>query len=219
MVSTPIEYRRFWSLGLASSPMQNSSLILASASPRRRELLERVGIEVAVVPADVDESVMDGEEAVPYATRVAASKANTIALREPDRWVLAADTVVEVSGAPLGKPSDVAEARQMLLELRGSVHRVTTAMCLRGRGTAVSSAVTTEVVMRNFADWELAQYLEASEWQGKAGAYAVQGMAAAFVLEVRGSITNVIGLPLSEVVCLLQEHGVTRADYRRGCSA
>lgn len=197
----------------------SDSLILASASPRRRELLQRIGISAEVLAADVDESVLAGEEAVGYATRVASAKAEKVADARPGEWVLAADTVVEVAGAPMGKAADRKEAEAMLRGLRGTAHRVTTAisLCRTGEGAAhVSRAITTEVVMRDFTDAELLGYLDAPEWQGKAGAYAVQGMAAAFVTEIRGSISNVIGLPLAEVVALLAERGVAVPNYPAG---
>ncbi len=200
----------------------STSILLASASPRRRELLERIGISVEVRAADVDESVLTGEEAVTYATRVAKSKAARIAEEQLNRWVLAADTVVEVSGEPMGKAADRQEAEAMLRVLRGRTHRVTTAVALQRAGAsphATSIAVTTEVTMRAFTEEELQDYLSSTEWQGKAGAYAVQGMAAAFVTGVRGSISNVIGLPLAEVVALLAEHEVAKPAYQQGKSA
>lgn len=200
----------------------STSILLASASPRRRELLERIGIAFEVLAADVDEAVLPGEEAVTYATRVAMSKAERVAGLHPERWVLAADTVVEVDGAPMGKAADRNEAEAMLRSLRGKGHRVTTAVALRRAGAdhrVASEVVTTEVTMRDFSEAELQDYLDATEWQGKAGAYAVQGMAAAFVIEVRGSISNVIGLPLSEVVMLLAAHDVAKPHYRQGISA
>ena len=125
-------------------------------------------------------------------------------------------TIVEQGGEALGKPVDRAEADAMLRRLRGGVHRVTTAMALQRTGAdsvARTSAVSTEVHMRAFSDAELSAYLDGGEWQGKAGAYAVQGMAAAFVAEVRGSISNVIGLPLSEVVVLLGALGIAQPRY------
>ncbi len=194
-------------------------IILASASPRRRELLQRIGIGIHVIAADMDESVLAGEEAVPYALRVSKDKAQKVAQANEGQWVLAADTVVEVNGVPMGKAADRDEARQMLSQLRGKVHRVTTAFALAKAGPnadILSKAVTTEVVMRAISDAELEDYLQSTEWQGKAGAYAVQGMAAAFVNEVRGSITNVIGLPLSEVVVLLKQRGIAEACYAQG---
>lgn len=171
---------------------------------------------MTVLPADIDESVRPGEDVTEYALRVAGEKAAAIAAAHPGSWVLAADTIVEEGGKAIGKPSDAAEATRMLERLRGTVHRVTTAMSLQKLGDASvvhSQAVTTEVQMRMFSDDELTAYVEGGEWRGKAGAYAVQGMAAAFVSEIRGSISNVIGLPLAEVVTLLAEHGVANPSY------
>ena len=192
------------------------TLILASSSPRRRELLERVGVEVEVLPADVDERPRGGEEAVPYACRLAAAKAAAVSAGE--RWVLAADTVVEVDGEIFGKPDDVAEAQEMLGRLLGREHRVVTAFVLRAGSISHVGHVTTEVSMRPALDGELDAYLAAGEWRDKAGGYAIQGMAAAFVLEVRGSVTNVIGLPLAEVLPLLVESGAARPTYRSAAS-
>lgn len=195
------------------------TLILASASPRRKELLERVGIEIVVLPADVDESIRAGEDAIAYARRVASDKAAAVAAREPGAWILAADTVVEIAGEILGKARNREEARAMLQRLQGHSHRVTTAMALSG-AESECIAVTTEVRMRPVDAAELDDYLDAGEWRGKAGAYAVQGMAAAFVTELRGSVTNVIGLPLAEALTLLSAHGVTGPAYaRRGSPA
>jgi septum formation protein len=192
-------------------------LILASASPRRRELLQRIGFEISVQPADVDESTLPGETATSYAARVSALKADALAA---DAWVLAADTVVEIDGAILGKAADERDARAMLERLLGRDHRVTTAFSIRGPGgVSVDRLVTTEVTMRTASAQELDGYVAAGEWRGKAGAYAVQGMAAAFVTGVQGSITNVIGLPLSEVVEALAAAGAATPDYRRGAPA
>jgi septum formation protein len=193
------------------------AIILASASPRRRELLAGVGIDFEVVPADVDETPRAGESAPLYARRVAGDKADAVAARAPGRWVLAADTVVEVDGAILGKAADGGEAAEMLRRLSGSVHRVITAFCVCGPGGArVQREVTTEVVFRTLPAREIDDYVAAGEWQGKAGAYAVQGRAGAMVREVRGSITNVVGLPLAEVLETLESVGAARVDYRRG---
>ncbi len=191
----------------------STSLILASASPRRRELLARVGIRATVIPADIDESVHKGEAVLDYVCRVAAAKAHVVAADHPGRWVLAADTIVEQAGEALGKPGTQAEAEAMLRRLRGAEHRVTTAMALQRDEVCHNQAVTTVVQMRDFADAELAAYVAGGEWRGKAGGYAVQGMAASFVCEVRGSISNVIGLPLAEIVVLLARLGVADATY------
>ena len=168
-------------------------LVLASASPRRAELLRRVGIEVEVQPADTDETVREGESATACAVRLAAAKADGVFAELTDRWVLAADTVVEQGGVVLGKPADAAQARSMLISLSGQPHRVTTAFSLRGPDCARDGQVTTEVRFRDLSDPEIQGYVFAGEWRGKAGGYAVQGMAAVFVAEVRGSVSNVIG--------------------------
>jgi septum formation protein len=196
-------------------------LILASASPRRRELLARVGIEIEVTPAGADEAIRDGEDAVDHARRLAGEKADAVAAFHHDRWVLAADTVVEIDGAILGKPADAGEARGMLDRLSGATHRVTTGFALRGpriRAAFYESTghVTSAVTMRVIPPDELDDYLAAGEWRGKAGGYAVQGMAAAFVTEVAGSITNVVGLPLAEVLAELERAGAARPCYQKG---
>jgi septum formation protein len=193
-------------------------LILASASPRRRELLARVGIDVEVVPADVDETSPPGEPAAACAVRLAGSKAHAVASRAPGRWVLAADTVVEIDGDLLAKPADPAEAAVMLRRLSGRTHRVVTGFALVGPSGAapVLRAVTTEVDLRHIADRDVAGYVASGEWRGKAGGYAVQGIAAAFVVAIRGSITNVVGLPLAEVLVELERAGAAHPDLGRG---
>jgi len=186
-------------------------IVLASASPRRRELLERLGFELEVVPADVDEAVRPGEAPLDYVRRVAADKARAV---PRDGWVLAADTIVELDGVVLGKAADADEARAMLAALRGRTHRVTTAFVVRGPRTA-DGLVTSEVDMA-FDDAELEDYVACGEWRGKAGAYAVQGIGGALVAAVRGSISNVIGLPLREVVATLAELGAAAPRFTAG---
>jgi septum formation protein len=174
------------------------TLILASASPRRRELLERVGVPLEVQPADVDETPLLGEDPRAYVARVADAKARAIAI--PDRWVLAADTTVTIDRAILGKASDAVEAAAMLRMLSGRVHQVITAFSIVGPGGERAASVATEVELVELDALAIADYIANGEWRGKAGAYAIQGIAAAFVRGVRGSVTNVIGLPLAEVL-------------------
>src|SRR5512134_2752769 len=176
-------------------------LVLASASPRRRELLERIGVRIEVRAPDVDESMRTDEDPIAYAARLADTKAT--ATRKGDEWVLAADTIVELDGEVLGKAADAAEARVMLRKLSGRTHRVSTAFVLVGPAGEHREVVTTDVTMIEMTDSEIGDYVDSGEWQGKAGAYAVQGIAAALVSSVRGSITNVIGLPLAEVAQVL----------------
>lgn len=203
---------------MAETPL--SLLVLASASPRRRDLLAQVGIPIEIWPAAIDESVRPGEDVLGYARRVATAKADAVAAACPGRWVLAADTVVEIEGDILGKAPDEAAARAMLRRLVGRTHRVSTAFVLRGPELAAfDRVVTTQVRMRQADDVEIDSYVRAGEWQGKAGAYAVQGMAAALVTEIHGSITNVIGLPLAEVIEALVQTGAGAPRYAHGVAA
>jgi septum formation protein len=199
---------------------EREPLVLASGSPRRRELLARVGVAVEVMPPDVDESRRPEGAPLPYVRRVARSKAAAVARRLPDRWVLAADTIVEVDGEILGKPSDAADARRMWELMAGRSHQVITVFALRGPGSReVVREVATEVIFRAASPDEIAAYLRAGEWRDKAGGYAAQGMAAAFVSGVRGSFTNVVGLPLVEVLEELARVGAAGPDYERGVPA
>lgn len=185
-------------------------LLLASASPRRRELLERVGLAIEVHPADVDERVQDGEAPEAYVARVARAKAIAIA-RRSDLWVLAADTTVTLDGAILGKADTPEEATKMLRWLSGRVHQVLTAFVLIGERDGQTRVreglVASDVAMVDLDAATLADYVASGEWRGKAGAYAIQGIGAALVKEVRGSVTNVAGLPLAEVIAALREVG------------
>jgi septum formation protein len=194
-------------------------LILASASPRRRELLARVGLSFEVDPADADERVLAGEAPAAYAARVARAKAALVAARRPDAAVLAADTAVVLDADVLGKAEGDDEARAMLARLAGRTHVVTTAVCLLVRGARRELAVDTEVEFRALTAADLDGYVRSGEWRGKAGAYAVQGIGAALVRAVRGSYTNVVGLPLVETLELLADAGVARADLGRGVAS
>lgn len=196
----------------------SAALILASASPRRRELLERIGIALEIDAADIDERQLPDEPPQVYVARVAAGKADVVAARRPGRWVLAADTIVECDGAVLGKPADEREARAMLARLAARTHHVTTAVAIRGPARA-DRQVSTEVTMTSIHPHDLDGYVACGEWHGKAGGYAIQGIAATFVSAVRGSVTNVIGLPLAEVVALLRELGGPAPAIARGVPA
>lgn len=194
-------------------------LILASASPRRRELLERVGLRLEILPADLDESVHPGEAAGDYARRIAAAKCDAVAdgpAAGRTVPVLAADTTVVVGGEILGKPVDDADGRAMLARLAGRRHEVVTAYTIRFGAQRLARAVTTTVAVRALQPAEIEAYVASGEGRDKAGGYAVQGIAAAFVTELRGSLTNVIGLPLAEVLADLQALGALRGYPRAG---
>jgi septum formation protein len=196
-------------------------LLLASASPRRRELLERVGVPLEVHPADIDEDPQDGEEPAVYVARIAHEKARAVK-RRPGQWVLAADTTVTIDGRILAKACSPEEAADMLRALSGRVHQVITAVTLLGgdeRTIDHDLLVASDVAMATLAEDTIAAYVASGEWRGKAGAYAIQGIAAALVREVRGSVTNVIGLPLAEVLGALKALGAPSGNLAAGIPA
>jgi septum formation protein len=181
-------------------------LILASASPRRRELLQNLGLVLAIEPVDIDEATRDGESVRDYAVRMAAEKCDAAFARGDASGlaVLAADTIVSIGNEILGKPTDEAQAEAMLRRLAGHRHEVLTAYRIRLGERMVERLVTTLVSFRSIDAREVAAYLASGEWRGKAGAYAIQGIAGCFVTDVRGSVTNVVGLPVAEVIADLR---------------
>jgi septum formation protein len=194
-------------LMLMTHSSMSAPLILASLSPRRRELLSEHGVEFEVVPSHVPETPLAGESPRQFARRAAQEKASEVARRYPGRFVLGADTVVVLDGAIFGKPTDRDDARRMLRSLSGRRHAVLTAVALlHPTGRVEEVIVETEVEFRVLADEEIEEYIEKGEPFDKAGAYAIQGWAGKFVRAVRGSYSNVIGLPIDEVTTLLQAH-------------
>jgi nucleoside triphosphate pyrophosphatase len=182
-------------------------LVLASASPRRRELLAQLGVPFEIVVSDVPETPTPDEAPAAFARRVARDKAAAVAHRCGDALVLAADTVVVIDGAVLGKPRDRGDAQRMLQLLSGRRHEVLTAVALRDRtGHVDERLVCSTVEFRPLTAREIDDYLDSDEAYDKAGAYAVQGQAQRFVVQVHGSYTNVVGLPLDEVRELLHAH-------------
>ena len=186
--------------------MGQTRLILASASPRRRELLGNLGISFQVEPANVDESVHPGEPPRLYVERLARSKATAVAERMPGTLVLAADTSVVLQDEVLGKPADRTGAAEMLRMLSGKTHEVLTGVALAGT-TERSCVVATSVHFRPLTEQEVCWYVASGEPMDKAGAYAIQGKGSAFVRAIEGSYSNVVGLPLVETLVLLREAG------------
>jgi len=195
-------------------------LILASASPRRRELLQRAGVAFTVVPSNTLEAAQVGETPDGYTLRVAAEKALDVARRHPGTWVLGADTIVEIDGEVLGKPRDETEGKRMLHQLSGRTHRVITDFVLVDGGGQVraSQAVTSMVTFKPLSEAQIQEYLATGEPFDKAGAYAVQGLGASLIERVAGSYTNVVGLPLDEVVAVLRAAGLLPAQEPRTTS-
>jgi septum formation protein len=179
-------------------------LILASASPRRAELLTSSGYTFTVDPAEVDESVLPGEAPDTYALRVARAKAQVVTARHPaDRVVLAADTVVVAGTEILGKPVHAADATRMLTRLSGVGHDVLTAVVVRHAGRERSELVRTRVQFIELTPADIAWYVGTGEPEGKAGAYAIQGRGARFIDRIEGSWSNVVGLPVATVARMI----------------
>ncbi|MBI2795929.1 MAG: septum formation inhibitor Maf [Gemmatimonadetes bacterium] len=188
-------------------------MILASASPRRRDLLALAGIAHTVAPADVNEDVRAGERPDAYVERLAREKAAVIAARHPAAVVIAADTTVVLDDEILGKPGSTAEARAMLRRLAGHTHTVLTGMAVSRGGRTASAVERVEVTFRDLSDAEIAAYVATGEPMDKAGAYGIQGFGATIVERIHGDYFSVMGLGLRRLVALLAAVGV---DYRFG---
>ena len=189
-------------------------LILASASPRRKELLDQIGISYRVHPVDIDETPKQNEVAQDYVVRIAAEKSVAAIKIATGLPVLAADTSVVIDGYILGKPENEEHARQMLTQLSGNIHAVYTAVSLRCRRQKsddyhhFQALSKTEVKFRPISSQEIKAYWQTGEPQGKAGAYAIQGLASIFVESITGSFSGVVGLPLFETAELLSKQGI-----------
>jgi septum formation protein len=182
-------------------------LILASASPRRQELLRNAGIAFEVQPANICEDPGPGESAKECAERLAREKALAITRQRPHDCVLGADTVVVVDGQLLGKPSDPQDAIRMLRLLSGREHQVITGVCLMFAGKSAVASETTRVFAGQIDDQEIADYVASGEPMDKAGAYAIQGIASRWIPRIEGDYGNVVGLPVALVFRMMREIG------------
>ncbi|MDX2453655.1 Maf family protein [Desulfosarcina sp.] len=189
-------------------------LILASQSPRRRYLLKQAGLTFAVIPSTFDEDSVLLANPADYVKTLAEAKADAVARQYPDSWVIGADTIVTIGHAILGKPGDPREARQMLERLSGQSHVVYTgyAGICNNKHTRFSDAIKTDVQFKNLTKDEIDWYIQTGEPFDKAGAYAIQGMGTFLVRRIHGSYTNVVGLPVCEVIETLIKMGVVRMN-------
>ena len=184
-------------------------LILASASPRRVALLAQIGITPThIIPAEIDETPHKQELPVPYVTRLAQEKAQAVAATHPGSMILAADTCVAIGRRILGKPENASDAQRMLTLLAGRRHRVYTGLCLYDGTTYHAKTIGTIVRMKRLTRAEISHYIASNEWQGKAGAYGIQGRAEAFIPFINGSYSNIVGLPLAETATMLAQHKI-----------
>lgn len=192
----------------AEGEIRNAKITLASSSPRRAELLRNARIEFTVSPVEVPEERRHQEWPEDYVRRVAEEKAAAVFAKNPDKFVLGADTVVIVEGQMLGKPKDAQDALRMLHLLSGGSHLVTTGVCLRGPGVDDTRAETTRVSFTLLSDADIDEYVATGEPMDKAGAYGIQGIASRWVTHLDGCYFNVMGLPVPLVYRMLREHGV-----------
>jgi septum formation protein len=184
------------------------SITLASASPRRSQLLEQIGVRHRVRPTEIDETPRPGEAPEAYVARLAAGKAEAAWAADPSRPVLAADTAVALGAELFGKPEDQNDGVRMLAALAGRTHRVLTAVAVRSGGGLRSALSVSDVSFRALTPAECRRYWETGEPRGKAGGYAIQGLAATFITRLAGSYSGVMGLPLAETAQLLAAAGV-----------
>ena len=199
--------------------VENSKiLILASQSPRRKYLLDQAGLQFKVIPSRVDESTVPMTSPESYVRLLAEQKAQDIARQYPDNYVIGADTIVLMDGTILGKPKSRDEARQMLTRLSGKTHQVLTgfAVCCTAGSYSYSDTVKTDVRFKNLAPEEIEWYIHTPEPFDKAGAYAIQGLGTFLVQSINGSYTNVVGLPICEIIELLLKEGIIGLDGYQG---
>lgn len=190
------------------------SLILASASPRRRQLLRSIGLDFRIIPAHVDENYLAGESPAQHVRRLSTIKAMAVAQKYQKAWVLGADTIVVIDETILGKPKNKAQAKNMLKTLSGREHKVFTGVTIAHRTLNIyeKKVVQSTVRFKTISTEEMNWYTACDEPYDKAGGYAVQGKGAIFIKSIRGSYSNVIGLPLCEVVELLKKYDVMTLD-------
>jgi septum formation protein len=187
-----------------------NKLILASASPRRKDLLEEQGIiPDAIIPTDIDETPLKGEMPRPYVKRMAIEKAQAVTGQEGS-FILAADTVVVIGRRILQKPENEAEALKFLSMMSGRRHTVMGGICLiTPNGKTITRVVETSVKFKNLSDTEKQFYIDSKEWEGKAGGYAVQGLASRFIPSINGSYSNIVGLSMFDTLAMLNGNGFT----------
>ncbi len=218
----PHDWQRHMSNAQTSSHAAPLKLCLASASPRRLELLAQVGLQVQVLPQNIDESVLGGEAAADYVVRLARLKAGSAMTSvdyDASMPVLAADTAVVCDDVVLGKPGCADEARRMLRLLSGRAHQVLTAVAVADPQRMAVELVRTTVFFRELSDAEISAYWESGEPQDKAGAYAIQGLGAMFISRIEGSYSAVVGLPLFESLQLLAGFSLSTTALLRGSAA
>lgn len=205
-------------MNTSSSLSDSPDLILASESPRRRYLLEQAGLSFSVIPSGFDENSVSLSSPEVYVRTLARAKAGEVAEKYPRSWVIGADTIVLIDDMILGKPGTEAEARAMLKRLSGRIHQVFTgyAVCCKAENRMFSETVITRVLFKTLSEAEIEWYVHTPEPFDKAGAYAIQGLGTFLVKSISGSYTNVVGLPVCELIGFLIGEGVIRLPAEHG---
>lgn len=195
----------------------NQGIILASKSPRRRYLLEQAGLQFSVIPSSFDENSVTMTTPLSYVQKLAEGKANDVAKAYPDHWVIGADTIVLIDKDILGKPRSDDEARNMLRRLSAKTHQVLTGYCVccKNRDRFFSATVSTDVSFKDLSGEEIEWYIQSGEPFDKAGSYAIQGLGTFLVKRINGSYTNVVGLPVCEIIDVLFNEGVLVRDIQK----
>ncbi len=188
-------------------PINHKPLILASKSPRRKELLESIGLHITIAPSNVNEDSVGFKQPYEFAEELSFLKADSISTSYPDVWIIGADTIVVVKGEILGKPKSKSHARDMLSKLNNTEHSVFTGFCLvhRRKNMIIKKSVETKVYFKDLTSREILWYAESDEPYDKAGAYGIQGIGSFLVKKISGSYTNVVGLPVCEVFDVLKD--------------
>lgn len=189
---------------------EENAIVLASESTRRVDILRTLGISFSIIPPDIDERKKRDETIRDYVLRIAQEKAKKVGIHFPDKWVIGADTIVVHKGKVLGKPKSEEEAMEMLTALRGKWHKVLTGYCILNvsKKTSCQDVVETKVFIKDLTDEEIRRYIKTSEPFDKAGSYAVQGKGGFMVKEIKGSYSNVVGLPICEITDILLSLGI-----------
>jgi septum formation protein len=187
-----------------------NAIVLASESTRRVDILRTLGISFSIIPPDIDEHKKRDESIRDYVLRIAHEKAKKVGTHFPDKWVIGADTIVVHKGKVLGKPKSEEDAMEMLTALRGKWHKVLTGYCILNvsKQTLCQDVVETKVFIKDLTDEEIRRYIKTSEPFDKAGSYAVQGKGGFMVKEIKGSYSNVVGLPICEITDILLSLGI-----------
>lgn len=207
-----VKYSAIWYLSLMDKNPLDPFIILASESPRRRALLEQAGICFTVIPSSIDERALSMASPEAHVRCLAKAKARDVSKEYPDSWVIGADTIVAIDGAILEKPDSPKEARSMLRRLSGCTHQVFTGYCIccRSEKRSFAETVITDVTFKHLTDDEIRWYAHTPEPYDKAGGYGIQGLGTFLVKSINGSYTNVVGLPVCELIALLTKENILK---------